>query len=143
MTVGQSKFRVCSFGDWVVRYQLALEAMRCGTALPEYISSNFLNVLELHYDQNPSNFVSTLEELLLANELDLIKSETKAKTDGASLVRILNRMIRTYKTQKASQLLTMSTMANFNESTEESKADYKQIIRERSRSQEALNENRK
>ena len=95
-----AKFRVCSFGDWVVRYQLALEALRCGTVLPETISANFLNVLELHYDQNPASRVGTLDELLMANELEQIPSETKAKTDGASLVRILNRMIRTFKTSK-------------------------------------------
>ena len=126
---------MCTFGDWVVRYQLALEALRCGTALPETISKNFLNVLELHYDQSPTSFVSTLEELLMANELELIKSETKAKTDGASLVRILNRMIRTYKTaQRTPTPLTN----NFNESTEESKVDCsKQGARSRSRSQEA------
>ena len=38
----------------------------------------------------------------MANELELIQSETKAKTDGASLVRIMNRMIRTFKTSKTS-----------------------------------------
>lgn len=132
MTIGQSKFRVCSFGDWVVRYQLALEALRCGTALPEKISANFLNVLELHYDQNPTSLVSNLDELLIANELELIRSETKAKTDGASLVRILNRMIRSFKTQKAQPMV----LTNFNESTEESKMEVKRG-RSRSRSQEA------
>jgi len=45
---------VCAFGDWTVRYQLALEALRCNTPLPEAISANFVNVLDLHYDQNPS-----------------------------------------------------------------------------------------
>ena len=71
----------------------------------------------------------------MANELELIKSETKAKTDGASLVRILNRMIRTYKT---AQRTTPPMTNNFNESTEESKVDCsKQGARSRSRSQEA------
>ena len=100
--------------------------------MPEQISANFLNVLELHYDQNPTSQVSSLEELLIANELELIRSETKAKTDGASLVRILNRMIRSFKTQKAQPMV----LTNFNESTEESKMEVKRG-RSRSRSQEA------
>lgn len=49
-TIGQGKFKVVSFGDWPVRYQLVLEALRCGTALPQSIHENFINVLELHYE---------------------------------------------------------------------------------------------
>ena len=57
-----------------------------------------MNVLDLHYDQNPSGQpVGTIEDLLRVNELEPVPNETKAKTDGASLVRILNRMFRTYK----------------------------------------------
>lgn len=94
--------------------------------MPESISANFLNVLELHYDQNPNSRVSTLDELLMANELELIQSETKAKTDGASLVRILNRMIRTFKTSKTGGSGQGSMiMTNYNESTEESKMEVK------------------
>jgi len=52
--VGSGKYRVCAFGDWPVKYQLPLEALRSGTALPESISANFVNVLDLHFDQNPS-----------------------------------------------------------------------------------------
>ena len=87
-----------------MRYQLALEALKHGVDLPQPRTQNFLNVLELHYDHSPLVQVSTLDELLAANELELIQSETKAKTDGASLVRILNRMIRTHRTNKANQL---------------------------------------
>ena len=75
---------------------------------------------------------SSMSELLKANELEPIQGETKAKTDGGSLVRILNRMIRAHKTRFEVQSLT--TMNN-NESTEESKTDIKQG-RSRSRSRE-------
>ena len=128
--VGSGKYRICTFGDWPVRYQLALEAMRCGTALPQAISGHHLNILELHYDQNPSGpHAGSLDELLKANELEQIAGEQKAKTDGASLVRILNRMIRTFKTRLEGQ--AMAT----NESTEESKTELGQK-RERSRSRD-------
>ena len=52
LTIGNGKYRVVSFGDWPVRYQMALEALACGTALPEKISAHFVNVLDLHYEQN-------------------------------------------------------------------------------------------
>ena len=127
---------MCSFGDWVVHYALALDAQRCGVTLPESIKSNFVNVLDLHYDQNPSGpHVSTIEELLKANELELSENsatELKAKTDGASLVRILNRMIRTHKTK-----FDGTGMAANNESTEESKTEVK---RDRSRSRSRDNQ---
>lgn len=130
--VGGSKYRVCSFGDWPVRYQLALEAIRCGTAVPESISANFVNVLDLHYSQNAAGpHCSSLDELLKANELESISSEWQAKTDGASLVRILNRMIRTFKAKFEGQ-----AFVNNNESTEESKTEVKRD-RSRSRSREA------
>lgn len=48
--VGNGKFRVCSFGDWPVRYALELDAKRCGISVPASITSNFVNALELHYD---------------------------------------------------------------------------------------------
>ena len=124
--VGAGKYRICAFGDWTVKYQLALEALRGGTTLPESVSSNFVNLLELHYDQNPTAHCGSLEELLKLNELEPIANDTKAKTDGASIVRILNRMIRTAKTRFDGQ-----GMANTNESTEESKTEVK---RDRSRS---------
>lgn len=124
--VGGGKYRICAFGDWTVKYQLALEALRAGTTLPESVTSNFVNLLELHYDQNPTAHCGSLEELLKLNELEPIANDTKAKTDGASIVRILNRMIRTAKTRFDGQ-----GMANTNESTEESKTEVK---RDRSRS---------
>lgn len=115
-----------------MRYQLALEAQRCSTALPESISSNFVNVLELHYEQTPTAHAGTIEELLKVNELEPILNEWTAKTNGASLVRILNRMIRTYKTRFEGQGL-----ATNNESTEESKTEVK---RDRSRSRSRDNQ---
>ena len=125
--MGSGKYRVCAFGDWSIKYQLPLEALRCGTALPESISANFVNVLDLHFDMNPSGQnVKSLEDLLRVNELEPIANEWKAKTDGASLVRIMNRMLRTFKTRFDGQ-----TMATHNESTEESKTEVK---RDRSRS---------
>lgn len=99
-SVGQSKYFVCAFGDWTVRYQLSLEALRCHKPLTEAISANFVNILELHYDQNQSGHpVGTLEELLRINELELIANENKAKTDLTSMIRIINRMIRMFKEQ--------------------------------------------
>ena len=132
ITGGNGKYRVCSFGDWPVRYQLALEALRVGTRLPQSINDNFINLLELHYEQNPAGpIASSLEEMLVAYELNPNDAETKCKTDGASLVRILNRMIRSYKTRVEGHSLTV----NNNESTEESKISIKQD-RTRSRSRE-------
>lgn len=132
--VGSGKYRICSFGDWVVHYALALDAQRSGVTLPETFKSNFVNVLDLHYDQNPSGpHVATIEELLKANDLEAsptAATDLRAKTDGASLVRILNRMIRTHKTRFDGQ-----NMAANNESTEESKTEVKRD-RSRSRSQE-------
>jgi len=69
--------------------------------------------------------------MLVAYELNPNNAETKCKTDGASLVRILNRMIRSYKTRVEGHTLTV----NNNESTEESKISIKQD-RTRSRSRE-------
>ena len=130
-TVGSGKYRVCSFGDWPVRYALALDALRAGVALPNAITSNFVNILELHYDQNPAGpHVSSIAELLTVHELEPIaaqESELRAKSDGASLVRILNRMIRSAKTGGSGQ-----GMATNNESTQDSKNDSKR--RDRSRS---------
>lgn len=98
--VGSGKYRVCSFGDWVVHYALALDCQRSGAKLPESLKSNFVNILDLHYDQNPAGpHAANIEELLKANELEpspTAATELKAKTDGASLVRILNRMIRSH-----------------------------------------------
>ena len=129
--VGSGKYRVCSFGDWPVRYALALDALRAGVALPNAITSNFVNILELHYDQNPAGpHVSSIAELLTVHELEPIaaqESELRAKSDGASLVRILNRMIRSAKTGGSGQ-----GMATNNESTQDSKNDSKR--RDRSRS---------
>ena len=89
-----------------------------------------MNVLGLHYDQNPSGpHASSIEELLKANELEPIVGESKAKTDGASLVRILNRMVRSFKTRLEGQGMA-------HESTEDSKPEGK---RERSRSRERDN----
>ena len=80
--MGSGKYRVCAFGDWSVKYQLPLEALRCGTALPDSISANFVNVLDLHFDMNPSGQnVKSLEDLLRVNELEPIANEWKAKTD--------------------------------------------------------------
>lgn len=122
-----NKFKVCAFGDWTMRYQLTLDALRNETALPEVLSNNFVNVLDLHYDQNGSGpHVATIEELLKVYELEPIANEYRAKTDGASLVRVLNRMIRSFKTKFEGQ-----GMATNNESTEESKTELK---RDRSRS---------
>jgi len=71
--VGSGKFRVCSFGDWPVRYALALEALRCNVTVPDALVSNFVNVLELHYDQNPAGpHVSSIAELLSVHELEPI-----------------------------------------------------------------------
>ena len=75
---------------------------------------------------------SSLYELLRAIELEPIEGETRAKTDGGSLVRILNRMIRTHKARYDQ---AMCTSNNNNESTMESKADRKSG-RSRSRSRE-------
>ena len=130
--VGSGKYRVCSFGDWVVHYALALDCQRSGAKLPESLKSNFVNILDLHYDQNPAGpHAANIEELLKANELELsatAATELKAKTDGASLVRILNRMIR-------SHLAKFDGMAATNESTEESKTEVKKD-RSRSRSRD-------
>lgn len=109
---------------------LPLDALRCGLTLPESLKANFLNVLELHYDQNPGGpHASSIEDLLRIHELEPLPNqatEMKAKLDSASLVRVLNRMIRTYKTRFDGQ-----GMATNNESTEESKTEVK---RDRSRS---------
>ena len=134
--VGGGKFRVCCFGDWPVHYALALDAKRTGITVPSAITSNFVNILELHYDQNPAGpHVSSITELLAVHELEPIAAqanELAAKTQGASLVRILNRMIRTFKTRFDGQ-----GMATNNESTEESKIEMKrQRDRSRSRSRE-------
>ena len=133
--VGSGKYRVCSFGDWPVRYALALDALRAGITLPTAITSNFSNVLELHYDQNPAGpHVSSIPELLAVHELEPIaaqETELRAKSDGASLVRILNRMIRTFKTRYDVQGMTTN-----NESTEESKTEVKKRERSRSGSRE-------
>ena len=130
--VGSGKYRVCSFGDWVVHYALALDCQRSGAKLPESLKSNFVNILDLHYDQNPAGpHAANIDELLKANELELsatAATELKAKTDGASLVRILNRMIR-------SHLAKFDGMAATNESTEESKTEVKKD-RSRSRSRD-------
>lgn len=48
--MGSGKYRVCSFGDWPVKYQLVLESLRCKVTAPAGILENFTNVLELHYD---------------------------------------------------------------------------------------------
>ena len=126
--VGSGKYRVCSFGDWPVRYALALDALRAGITLPTAITSNFSNVLELHYDQNPAGpHVSSIPELLAVHELEPIaaqETELRAKSDGASLVRILNRMVRSSKTHGQGMAA--------NESTQDSKNDSKR--RDRSRS---------
>ena len=119
-----------------MRYALALDALRLGLSVPEVITSNFTNVLELHYDQNPAGpHASSIEELLRVHELEPIANqalELKAKSDGASLVRILNRMLRTVKTRFDGQ-----GMAANNESTEESKTEVK---RDRSRSRSRDNQ---
>lgn len=86
--------------------------------VPSAITSNFVNILELHYEQNPAGLhVGTeIEDLLRVNELELIEaqaSDPKAKFVSASLVRVLNRMIRAYKTGQG--------IAVNSESTEESK----------------------
>ena len=126
--VGSGKYRVCSFGDWPVRYALALDALRAGITLPTAITSNFSNVLELHYDQNLTGpHVSSISELLAVHELEPIAAqdtELRAKSDGASLVRILNRMVRSSKTPGQGMAA--------NESTQDSKNDSKR--RDRSRS---------
>ena len=81
--VGVAKFRVVSFGDWPVRVALALDALRCGLTLPESITANFVNVLELHYDQNPGGpHASSIEDLLRIHELEPLPnqaSDMKAK----------------------------------------------------------------
>lgn len=131
--MGNGKYRVCSFGDWPVKYQLVLEALRSSVAVPPGLVENFVNVLDLHYDMNPSGQnVQSLDELLKVNELEPIANEWKAKTDGASLVRILNRMLRTHKARFDGQGL-----ATNNESTEESKTEVK---RDRSRSRSRDNQ---
>ena len=134
--MGSGKYRVCSFGDWVVHYALALDCQRSGAKLPESLKSNFVNILDLHYDQNPAGpHAANIEELLKANELEpspTAATELKAKTDGASLVRILNRMIRSHKTK-----FDGTGMAATNESTEESKTEVK---RDRSRSRSRDNQ---
>merc|ERR1711976_536963 len=135
--VGGGKFRVCCFGDWPVHYALALDAKRTGITVPSAITSNFVNILELHYDQNPAGpHVSSITELLAVHELEPIAAqanELAAKTQGASLVRILNRMIRTFKTRFDGQ-----GMATNNESTQDSKTDSKR--RDRSRSPDGGNQ---
>lgn len=76
--------------------------------------------------------MASLEDLLKVNELEPIANEWKAKTDGASLVRVLNRMLRTFKAKFDGQGL-----ATNNESTEESKTEVK---RDRSRSRSRDNQ---
>lgn len=103
-TVGNGKFRVCSFGDWPVRYALELDAKRCGISVPASLTSNFVNALELHYDANPSGkpVGNDIADLLRVNELEGLAaaaSEPRAKADGASLVRVMNRMVRAAKGQ--------------------------------------------
>ena len=45
------RVKICSFGDWPVRYQLPLEALRYeAVQLPEAFSTNFINILELYYE---------------------------------------------------------------------------------------------
>ena len=66
----EASYKVCTFGDWPVLYQLALDAIRCGIELPEALTSNLTNLLELHYENIASGEpVSTLEELLSAHSL--------------------------------------------------------------------------
>ena len=134
--VGSGKFRICTLGDWPVKYQLALDALRCGLTLPAQIAgAEVANVAELHYEQCPGAPVATIDDLLRVNELEPITaspSEMKAKTDGASLVRVLNRMIRSYKARFDGQGMALN-----NESTEESKTEVK---RDRSRSRERDNQ---
>ena len=71
--------------------------------------------------------MGSIEDLLRVNELEPVANETKAKADGASLVRILNRMIRTFKGQ---------SNASRTESTEESKTEETKRERSRSRGKE-------
>ena len=74
--VGGGKYRVCSFGDWPVHYALALDAKRTGITVPAAITSNFVNIIELHYDQNPTGpHVSSIAELLAVHELEPIPSQ--------------------------------------------------------------------
>ena len=137
-TVGSGKYRVCSFGDWPVRYALSLDATRLGLVVPEALTNNFVNVLELHFDQNPTGpHVSDINELLRVHELEPIASqqqELRAKSNGASLVRVLNRMIRTYRTYAGYS--GAGYQATYNESTQESKVEFK---RDRSRSRSPKN----
>lgn len=76
-TVGSGKYRICSFGDWSVRYVLALDALRIGLVVPEALTNNFINVLELHYDQNPTGpHVADINDLLRVHELEPIASQS-------------------------------------------------------------------
>lgn len=146
--VGTGKFRLVSFGDWPARYQLPLEAKFANVALPDFVSANFLNVLDLHYDMgisagHPAPAVSTIVELLRANDLEPNEDKWRAKTDGASLVRILNRMIRTFKGRSTAGGLKPdgpSSLGVNNESTEESKTELVKRDRSRSRSRDRNSE---
>lgn len=110
-----------------MRYALELDAKRCGISVPASLSGNFVNALDLHYDQNPSgkHVGNDIADLLRVNELEPIAAqanEPRAKSEGASLVRVLNRMIRAAKGQD---------VASKGDSTEESKDG---VRRSRSRS---------
>ena len=39
----EASYKVCTFGDWPVQYQLALDAIRLGISLPKALTSNLIN----------------------------------------------------------------------------------------------------
>ena len=98
--IGKQQYRVITPADWVHKYQLALDSLRTGVALPDSLKSQCVNILDLHYQILPDKSAKDLSDLLKLHELEPIEGPTKAKTNCQSLVRLINRMIRHYKSQQ-------------------------------------------
>ena len=139
-TVGDKPCTTVVQGDWVHKYQLALDALRAGIPLTDALK-NCTNVMDLHYEILADKLVSELSDLLRIHELEPISGPTKAKTNSQSLVRLVNRMIRHFKVQHDAEKSGSSAAAaagshNSNESTEDSKMvdDSTNSVKRRSRS---------
>lgn len=108
------------------------------------------NILELHYELLPEKQALELSDILRHHELDAIQGPTKAKKNSQSLVRVVNRMIRFFKTQleneKSAAIAPTAAAAwpshNSNESTEDSKmVEDSNSVRRRSRSHSSEKQN--
>ena len=70
-TVGGKPCLTVVQGDWINKYQLALDALRAGIPLPDGLK-NCLNVMDMHYELLQDKIASDLPDLLRIHELEPI-----------------------------------------------------------------------